>query len=128
MCNYRREDATDIGEKGMGFKIVSVDRGGEYNSPFRSGEYKKHNVWDERHSYLNRPSGFCFLRTFSDAFMLKKRLHAQNCIVCEIEYKKGICSQEEYLYDLSYTSCLCKEFTFIDYPSSYRIGGLYHEQ
>lgn len=124
MCNYRREDATDIGKKGTGFKIVSVNVGGGYEAPFHINLYKRHNVWDEKYSYLCEISGFCFLRTFSDAFMLKerlscpkKRLHAQNCIICEIEYSGGICSQEEYLYDLSYTSCLCKEFTFIDYPS-----------
>ena len=117
MCNYRREDATDIGKKGTGFKIVSVNVGGGYEAPIHISVYKRHNVWNEKYSTPKGQSGFCFLRTFSDAFMLKKRLHAQNCIICEIEYSGGICSQEEYLYDLSYTSCLCKEFTFIDYPS-----------
>lgn len=117
MSNYRRKDATDIGEKGTGFKIVSVNEDGEYTPPINVNLYERHNVWDEMYSFPGEMSGFCFLRTFSDAFMLKERLHAQNCIICEIEYSEGICSQEEYLSGPSYTSCLCKEFTFIDYPS-----------
>ena len=117
MCNYKRYDSRDIPKTGKGFKIVLIDENGEPQAPIRSTTLQKHNVWDEEYSFIEKECGFCFFLTFSDAYILKNELRKrENFKIVEISYKGGICMQKESYNSRPYNSCLCKEFTFIDYP------------
>lgn len=117
MCNYKREDAKDIPKTGRGFKIVLDYGDGEWEAPIKRITFYKHNVWDEECSAHKAECGFCFFMTLSDASILLKELPLRSmCKIVEIEYKGGICMQKERYNWTYYNSCLCKEFTFIDYP------------
>lgn len=119
MCNYKRYDSRDIPKTGNGFKIVLIDENenGEWSSPVHGVHLQKHNVWDEDYSFFVKEYGFCFFLTFSDAYILMNELRQkENCKIVDISYKGGICMQKEGFKYVHYNSCLCKEFTFIDYP------------
>lgn len=123
MCNYRRDNSREIPKTGRGFKIVSDYGDGKWEAPIKRITFHKHNVWDEDYSYHRMEFGFCFFMTFSDASillneMLNEMFNEEDRLfqIVEIEYKGGICIQKESYNWVGYNSCLCKEFTFIDYP------------
>ena len=120
MCNLIHLEHSKISVSGKGWKLFSIDK----NKKLRGLMHCQYSTnpnngvkWNEED---DDDSGFCFFRTKKEGKRALKSWKIfetlkDNTVLKRIEYKKGLCKQEEHMFISGslYTIALCQYFKVI---------------